>query len=347
MKKIAGILLLTLTLVPMWTLAESLPTQTIESVKVPRVYRLDGVIEATNRSTVSAQTSGQVKEVLFDVDDVVKQGDVIVVIDDAQQGAAVASAEANLRSAEAQRLDAQKEYERVKSVYEKKAVSKSALDKAVAARKSAIAGVQAAKAALTQAREQLNYTKVAAPYTGIVTERFVEVGETASPGQKLMSGISLEHLRVDVDVPQSLVTAVRSERDARIWMNGKWIDAVKVTVFPVADRATDTFRVRLELPKDVPNAFPGMYVKVAVSVGSRQVLAVPREAVVYRSEVIGVYTVDDKGRISLRHIRIGNALPDGRLVVLSGLDKGDKVVIDPHAAVVALKQQRQERADHE
>lgn len=347
MKRIAAILLMALVQLPALAWAEELPRQAVESVKVPRVYRLDGVIEATSRSTVSAQTSGRVTEVLFDVDDLVEKGALIVQLEDTEQRAAVASAEANLKAAIAQRLDARNEFERIRAVFAKNAVSKATLDKAEAALKSANAGVEVAEAALSQARQQLAYTQVTAPYTGIVTERLVEVGETASRGQRLMSGISLQKLRVAVDVPQSLIAAVRNERQAKVWLNGKWLEATDVTVFPVADPATDTFRVRLDLPEGIDNAFPGMYAKVALSVGSRQVLAVPQPAVVFRSEVIGVYVIDEQGGLSLRHIRIGETLPDGRYIVLSGVDRGEQVVLDPHAAVVALKEHLRELSSHE
>lgn len=323
--------------------------QTVEAqlVSVPRVYHLDGVVEATNQGTISAQTSGQVSEVLFDVDDLVQQGDVILVIQDVEQKAQLSSARANLKSALARRAEAEQEYQRTKNVFEKKVVSQSAMDKATSARNSARAAVEAAQAQLAQAEQQLGYTQVRAPYTGIVTERFVEVGEMASPGQRLMSGISLQQLRVEVDVPQSLIAAVRSQQQAMVRIDGRWVVADKVTVFPVADRATDSFRVRLQLPEGTEDIFPGMYVKVAVNVGRRNALVIPRSAVVYRSEVIGVYVVDGQDRVTLRHVRLGRALPDNRYTVLTGLDAGERVALDPQVAVVTLKEQRKERGTHE
>lgn len=329
------------------TAADTLATTLAEQVTVPRVYRLDGVIEATNRSTVSAQTQGQVAEVLFDVDDLVQEGEVIVVIEDAEQSASMSSARANLKSAEARQAAAEKEYERIRSVYAKNAVSKAVMDNATAERKAARAAVQGAAASLTQARQQLEYTKVRAPYTGIVTERLVEPGEIASPGQRLMSGISLQQLRVDVDVPQSLISAVRRKQAAMVLIENQWLAATRVTVFPVADRASDSFRVRLDLPEGIEGIFPGMYVKVAFSVGDRTALVVPRSSVVFRSEVIGVYVVDEDGRVSLRHVRLGTPLPDGRFTILSGLDAGEAVALEPQAAVIALKEQRTERSHDE
>jgi RND family efflux transporter MFP subunit len=207
--------------------------------------------------------------------------------------------------------------------------------------------VDAANAALAQAEQQMEYTQVRAPYTGIVTERFVEVGEMAARGQRLMSGISLEQLRVNVDVPQSLINSVRREKNALVQMQGTWVPATKVTIFPVADRATDSFRVRLDLPDGIQGAFPGMYVKVALNVGTRSSLVVPRTAVVFRSEVIGVYVVDAQGQVSLRHVRVGAPLPDGSYTILSGLDAGEQVALDPQAAVELLKAQRRERTGHE
>ncbi|RMG38183.1 MAG: efflux RND transporter periplasmic adaptor subunit [Gammaproteobacteria bacterium] len=328
-------------------LAGELETAGATVVEVPRVYQLDGTVEAVNASTVGAQTSGQVKEVRFDVDDLVKAGSVIVVIDDTQQRAALAQAQANLRQAQAQLADAEKEYNRIRKVFARNAVSKAVMDKTRAARDQARAAVAAARAAVIQAQQQLEYTRVKAPYTGIVTERQIEVGEVVAPGTPLMSGISLERLRVNVDVPQSLVEAVRTQRRGAVLIGKQWVPARKVTVFPVADPTTDTFKVRMQLPSGVKGVYPGMYLKAALEVGKRNVLVVPPQAVVFRSEVVGVYVVDDEGRVSLRHIRLGKPLVDGRFVVLSGLSAGERVAIDPQAAVRELIAQRRERASHE
>ena len=350
MKRMAWVLALQCLLVALWAqavAAAELATAPVAQVVVPRIYHLDGRVEASSASTISAQTSGQVRRVMFDVDDLVQAGQVIIEIDDTQQKAALARAQANLKSARARLANAEKEYQRIRRVFARKAVSKSAMDKATSERRSAQAAAEAARAALVQARQQLEYTRVKAPYTGIVTRRLIEVGEVVGVGQQLMSGISLEKLRVNVDVPQSLIEAVRREQDAGMLLDGKWRKATGLVVFPVADAATSTFRVRLQVPSDVKDLYPGMYVKTALSVGKRHVLAVPAQAVVYRSEVVGVYVVGAGGRVHLRHIRVGNRLADGRLVVLSGLEPGERVALDPQAAVRVAVAQRREREHHE
>lgn len=324
-----------------------LATAAVARADLPRVYRLDGIAEAINRSTVSAQTSGRVLEVNFDVDDYVNQGDVLVLLEDIRQQAALRQAEANLKAATVGRIDAEREYERVREVFAKDAVSKADMDRATAAFQQAMASEQVAQAALAQARQELDYTRIAAPYTGIVTERLIEVGETAQPGQKLMSGLSLDSMRVSVDVPQNLVQAIRRERKAQVRVDGRWVPAVDLTVFPVADPRSDTFEVRLQLPEGQKGVFPGMYLKVGFVVGIEQGLVIPLNAVVTRSEVIGVYVVDENGDVFFRHVRLGSPAGPDHVSVLSGVDEGELVATDPVAAAILLKAQRTAQVNHE
>jgi RND family efflux transporter MFP subunit len=321
--------------------AEELDVITVEAADVPRVYRLDGVIEAVHKTTVSAQTSGEVEEVFFDVDDFVEKGEVIVRLNDKQPAARLKQAEAELKEAGARLKEATDEHARVKGVFEKQAVSKKSMDAAVAAMKAAQAKYEAAQAGLEQAQEQLEYTRVRAPYSGIVTERHVEIGETAQPGKKLLSGISLDHLRVNVDVPQSMINAVREAGAVTIETpNGEVIEVSDKTVFPYAEPASHTFRVRLEFNGDGMKLFPGMFVKAAFEIGHRQVLVVPTQSIVRRSEVTAVYVQSPQGHISMRAIRQGRDLADGNTIVLAGLQQGERVLADPLAAGMQLQQQQ-------
>jgi len=316
---------------------ESPDTVPVTRADLPHVYRLDGVAEAISRSTVSAQTSGRVLEVNFDVDDFVRQG----------EQAGVRQAEANLRAAAAGRQDAEAEYTRVKGAFDRQAVPKADMDKATAGLKQARAAEQAAEATLHKAREEAGYTRVKAPYNGIVTERLVEVGETVQPGTRLMSGLSLDSMRIAVDVPQNLIASIRSEGKAQAQINGRWVMAEDVTVFPVADPRSDTFKVRLQLPEGIEGVFPGMYVKVGFVAGSQPSLVIPLSTVVLRSEVVGVYVVSDEGRVYFRHVRLGSPAGPDHVSVLSGLDEGEQVATDPVAAGILLKSQRQAQVGHE
>ncbi len=327
------------------SVAQALETAPVVNQTAVRYFYLDGVVEAINRTTVSSQTRGEIEQILFDVDDYVEKDTVILTLRNAEQQASVKKAEAAIQEARALNLKAQQEYKRVKSIYDKKLVAKSNLDDARAQLQATDARLDSALAGLTQVQEQLSYTQVMAPYSGIVIQRQVEPGEVVQPGTPLMTGVSLEHLRVNVDVPQSLINKLRAFNKAAIVnpQTAQMIDARKITIFPFADPLTNTFKVRLDLPVGIKQLFPGMYVKVSLVTGEKQQLMVPSQAVVYRSEVTGVYVITAEGRLSFRQIRSGGKNGSDMIVVLAGLDEGEQVALDPLAATALLIQQRKER----
>lgn len=296
----------------------------------------DGVVEAVNQATLSAQTGGRVIELPFDVDDFVPAGAVVVRFTDVEQQAARRQAEAALRAAEAAAREADADYQRIAEIYERRLVAKAQLDQATARRDGARAALEAARAGARSAGEQVDYTVIRSPYSGIVTARHVQVGETVRPGQPLISGLSLGALRIQVDVPQSDVGVIRERLRAAVLLNGEGerIEAREVVVFPYADPATHTFKVRVELPEAETGLHPGMIVKVAFDIGEAERLLLPVSALVRRSEVAAAY-VHTGENLVLRQLRLGHRYGD-RVEVLAGLSAGERVASDPVAARAAL-----------
>lgn len=303
----------------------------------PRERIFDGRIEAVNQATVSAQTSGRIAELPFDVNDFVAAGSVIMRFTDKEQKAALARAEAALQESQARLAQTEQEFARIESVFEKGTVSRSVYDSARANRDSARARLNAARSDVTTAREQLEYTVVRAPYAGIVAARHVELGELVSPGQPLITGLSLQTLRANVDVPQSMFHAVQTIGKAFVYVDDKRIAAEALTYFPVADAAANTFRVRVDLPDGSATLYPGMFVKVGFVVGETNRLLVPVSSVVRRSELSAVYVVKHDA-VTLRQVRLGRRYGDN-LEVLAGLSEGESVAVDPVAAGIYLKEQ--------
>ena len=303
----------------------------LELETTPLERRLDGVVEAVNQATVSAQTSGRVAEILYDVNDFVPAGAVIIRLRGTEQRAGLVQAEAALREATAREAEAQSRYRRIAEVYERRLVAKASLDEAAANRDAAVARLVAARAAVTAAREGVRYTEIRAPYAGVVTQRHVESGESVAPGTPLMSGLSLQFLRVSTDLPQSIVDEVRTIRKAAVYVDGQRIEATKITVFPVATSPSNTFRARIDLPENAADLYPGMFVKVGFIVGEARRILVPANALVERGEVRAVYVLDPQGHTSLRQVRTGHRFGD-RIEVLAGLQAGEKVALDPVAA---------------
>jgi RND family efflux transporter MFP subunit len=318
------------------TSSPPLASITVKPERVPVERELDGTIEAVNQGTVAAQTSGRVAEIFYDVNDFVPAGALIVRLRATEQRAGLLQAQAALREAIAREAEAQAHYTRMAEVYQRKVVPKSTFDQATADRDAAVAKLNAARAALQSAQEGVSYTEVRAPYAGIVTKRHVEVGETVSPGTAIMSGLSLQYLRVTVDVPQSIVEQVRQIKKAAIYIDGRRIEATKLIVFPEAAPASSTFRARLELPENATDLYPGMFVKVGFVTGEADRLLVPARALVTRSEVTAVYVLHSNGRTSMRQVRTGHRMGD-KITVLAGLAPGDQVALDPIAAMKAAR----------
>jgi len=309
----------------------------IRPERTPLERQLDGTIEAVNQGTVAAQTSGRVVEILYDVNDFVPAGAVIVRLRATEQRAGLLQAEAALRESQARAIEAQSRFERMTEMFKSGVIPKATLDEATAANDSAKARLAASRAALESAREGVAYTEVRAPYAGIVTRRHVEVGETVNPGSLIMSGLSLQFLRVGVDVPQSMVDQVRRIRKAAVYVNGTRIEAKKLTVFPEATAPANTFRARLELPENAADLYPGMFVKVGFVVGEADRLLVPLATLVERGELNGVYVIGSDGRTSLRQVRVGHRF-GAQVEILAGLVAGEHVALDPVAATARLGQ---------
>ena len=322
----------------------SLATITIEPERAREEQAWDGVVEAINQATLSAQTAGRVVELPFDVNDYVEAGAVVVRFTDVEQGAGRTRAKATLAAAKAAYDEAEANYKRVAEIYTRKLVARAALDQALAARDSAKASFEAADAALREASQQLDYTVIRAPYSGYVTKRYVQVGESVQAGQPLIAGVSLGELRVDVDVPQSAVDAIRRFNAADVLLDGaaRRVAATKITVFPYADPATHTFSVRLDLPGADTGLYPGMTVKVAFATGEAERLLLPQGALVARGELNAAYVVGADGALRLAQLRLGHRFGD-RIEILAGLAPGDKVVADPVAALDALARARRRR----
>jgi RND family efflux transporter MFP subunit len=312
-----------------WSAPAKLSTAEVRYVQAPQERVLDGLIEAVKQATISAQTRGRVIEINYDVDDYVEKGAILLRFRDKEQRASFDAAQANYK-------EAQSDYQRSTELFEKKLVARAMLDKAEAR-------LKATRAQRDQARENLEHTQVRAPYSGIVVKRHIEVGETAAVGQKLFTGLSLESLRASVNVPQDIINTIRSKQQARVIIDRKSqqsVPAESLTISPFADPTTHSFSVRVNLPAGDYQIYPGMFVKVGFVLDEVQQLVVPERAVTHRSEVSAVYVVDDQQALHYRQVRVGRRYGDNEVVILAGLNAGERVALDPIKAVVRYKEQQ-------
>jgi len=320
--------------------AETLQTVTSMRVSMPLQYRLDGAVEARQQATLSAEVAGKIEAIYFDVDDFVEQGEVILRIRDLDYRARRQQAGAALDEADANLQDMQLEFKRNQDLRRQKLISQAVYDKARANLKAAKARQTSAAASLAQADEQMERTVLRAPYSGVVVARHVEPGEAVKPGQPIMTGYGLGELRVTAQVPQSLIGGLRQYRSAEVILleDGVSLKVAKITIHPFANPRNHSFPVRLDLPATEIRLYPGMLVKVALTIGSTERLMLPRQALVSRSEVNAVYVVDADGKLSFRQVRPGNRYGE-QVEILAGLDANEIIALDPVRAGIEHKRQ--------
>lgn len=206
-------------------------------------------------------------------------------------------------------------------------------------------GVDQAQSGMLQAQANLDVLDArlrdassVAPFDGIIIEKMVEVGDTVQPGMPLLKFAYVEYLRIVADVPVRLAAGLSEGMlvSARLDAGGEQVQARVAQVFPVADQERHTVRVKFDLPKGTAGG-PGMYVEVTVPDGSvpvRTQPAVPAESLIWRGSLPSVFIIVD-GKPSLRLVRVGYPLPDGRISVVSGLSGGEMVIVNPPANLVS------------
>jgi RND family efflux transporter MFP subunit len=311
-----------------------IPWAAVERRGLDIAVTAEATVEAVRQSTVAAQVSGRIIEVRFDVGDRVKQGEVIVRIDERVASSAVAASAAQVAEAEAALRNARAEFERSRELASRKFISQAALDRVEAEYRAAQARVTALLAGAGQAATERSFATIVAPYSGIVSARHVEVGEMATPGKPLMTGFDPATLRVSATLPLAQAAAVKPDTRARVELPSinRWVDAARLTLVPSADPRTHTTEVRLALPTlpaDMKGIYPGTFARVHFVIGREERLVVPRVAVLRRSELTAVYVLDASGGVQLRQVRLGAAGDEQFIEVLAGLKAGERVALEP------------------
>ena len=303
-----------------------------------------GTVQAAQTSQISSQTTGNIIEIRAHEGDRVQSGQVLAVIDDAQPRAAVDQATAGLTAAEKEVSAADSDFalagstlKRYQQLYEKKSVSPQEFDEinakyqsAGAQRDMARARQAQASAALTQARTSLGYTRIRAPFAGVVTAKMADAGTLASPGMPIFTVEDTRTYRLEVNIDESDVHLVHLGQAAPVAIDAlgnAQLSGKVAEIVPAADPASRSFLVKISLPGDA-RLRSGLFGRAHFARGQRQALLIPRTSVVERGQLEGVYVLDANQIAELRYVTLGANAGD-KVEVLSGLQDGDKLVTAP------------------
>ncbi|CAH0355839.1 efflux RND transporter periplasmic adaptor subunit [Aquabacterium sp. CECT 9606] len=324
----------------------ALKTVTVQSVVGQGAYSAEATVEAVRDTRLSSQVAGRIVELPVKAGDHVQAGQVLVRLDQSVAAQQVKGSQAQLAQAQAMLVAAKGDYERAQHLYKKEYLSKAALDHAEAQYKAVEAQARALSAQASGASVQAAYYTVRAPYAGWVSQVNVSVGDMASPGVPLLALFDPAALRLTVQVPESVASRLDVLKPARIDLPNEAGGArqqagVRTTVLPALDAGTHSATVRVDMAAQSLQVVPGQFARVSLPLRTSAEggagagkLMVPSASVVERGELTGVYIVTDKGEARLRQVRMGRS-SGGQTEVLSGLQAGEKVAVDPVAAAQA------------
>jgi RND family efflux transporter MFP subunit len=195
------------------------------------------------------------------------------------------------------------------------------------------ASVVASQAKIDAIESQMRDHRSIAPFAAVILAKHVNVGDVVTPGQALMDIAQTDRLHLKIEVPARLVTELRSGMVVPVVIDGNaTLDGLVDQIFPAANPSQHTVTVKIVLPSDAPVA-PGMYASALLPeppVAGQAVNApvIPASAIVYPGSLPSVFAIGRDGKAELRVVRLGERQGD-RVIVLSGLQTGEKVVTTP------------------
>lgn len=327
---------------PVWAVGADLRATPAQASTIANNSGFDGVVEAVRQTVIAAQVPGAVVQLGVKVGDRVSVGQVLLRIDARAADQNAAASDAQVQAARASLEVATKDFERQKQLFQKNYISQAALERAESEFKSTQAQVNAQLAQSRAARTQSGFYVVRAPFSGVIAEVPVSLGDMAMPGRPLLTLYDPSALRVTAAVPQTVAALMGVNPSPRIELPGlpaaqQWVVSAHTQLLPTIDAATHTVQLRADLPADTTGVVPGMFARLWLPVSGAAgptgaaVLNVSRAAIVRRAEMTGLYVLDPSGKPVLRQVRLGRVEGD-HVEVLSGLMPGERVAADPQAA---------------
>lgn len=313
---------------------------------------LTGSVVSRQSADLAAQVMAPVAEVRVHEGQMVQKGQVVIRLSSAtlaagvqQAGAQLAAAQKQASAAAAQSNLAAQTYARYDMLNQRHSITphefdqvKAQLEQAQAQQQAAQAQVMAAQAAQTQSSATAAYTIIRAPFSGVITAKYVDPGAMASPGVPLLRMENPRSLELDVQVNQSSLARLHVGEPVAVELDGASspTEAKVLEVVPSGDPAAHTFTVKIGLNAS-SGVYPGMTGNVQIPGAAVNAITVPRSAIRQRGQLDAVLALDRQSVAQLRYVSLGRVLGDNQVEVLSGLSAGDHILADPGDAMIGRR----------
>jgi membrane fusion protein (multidrug efflux system) len=302
------------------------PLVTVENQTAPQLLEVTGSVKPDQASMVASNIAGRTLAIMVDVGSRVKQGDPLIRLDTSNAQLSAQQVQAQLAGAKAQWTMANTDCQRAQQLLDKGAITKQEFDRETTSCTAAQQNVAAVQAQANQVGKQITDGVVRAPFTGVVAQKKVEVGEWVAPGTPVVQLIDDDPLKVDVSVPESAAPYVKEGQDVEL-------DAVAFPKQRFHAKITKVGVAMTEMPRalvceaTIDPGTPlksGMFVTVKVELGEQPMPVVPKAALAQRGTTWRLWVVV-KGHLEERVVQLGPELPGGKVAIADGVKAGEKV----------------------
>ena len=291
--------------------------------------RAIGTVQAYQEVEISPEISGKIKKMHVSVGEQVKQGDLLVEIDDETRQIALTQKKALLKKAAATREKCLKDAQKGGSLFKQGVISDSESDDIKLDKQVADADLDLARADVMKAEKELRDTKIVAPFNGTVALEDVEIGKMVTPGQNLLTLVDISQVKIVITVSELDITKLSVGSHVEIIIDslpGKPFTGTVATVGLKADDATRTYPVEIIVTNEGELLLPGMVSRVTIAAKEpKEVIMIPKTAV--RSEKGQMVTyVMHQGKLEQRKVYLGPEQGE-QVIVEKGLEAGDILVV--------------------
>lgn len=284
----------------------------------------DGSVVAWQELVLGSEVGGlRVAEVTVEEGDHIRQGQLLVRLEDAVPAAQLAQAEAGLAEAEAALSIARADLSRAVELSRSQNTPRQVLEQRQSASRQAEARLASARAARDEARARLNQTRIEAPYDGVVLRRNVLPGAVTAVGQEMVRLLRDGRLELDARVPELDLRTLQPGQSVKVWHGAREIAATVRAISPNVTPESRLGTVHVALPAD-SGLRPGMFARAEIRAEASPGIVVPQEAVVFRDGAAAVFVLEG-GQVRLRRLTTGMRR-EGMVEVLEGLAAGERVV---------------------
>jgi RND family efflux transporter MFP subunit len=306
---------------------------TVKDTTVQTVFEASGTATPLRQATLSTKLMGTVLQVLANEGDRIVAGQTLVRIDARDLAAKNSQIAASIAEAEAVRRDAATQAARFRALYADSAATRAQLDAVETGLLRAEAGVRAARASSSELAAVAAYATVRAPFSGIVTKRFVDPGAFAAPGAPLMTVQDGNQLRIVANATPDVASGLRRGQRIDALVENRPVSAVIEGIVP--STSGNLYTINALVSNAVGSFLPGSTATLLVKMGSRQALVVPSRAVIREGDLTGL-TIRTKDGDEVRWVRLGRSSGDV-VEIDSGLRAGDVVIVPANATATVAE----------